>query len=168
MTKPRKGEKYIPELAVLLRDAQPTWREIEGEPDLRKQQSNKRDRELAIDELVTIYNDHEKQARLCELPADVRMFCRRLKQQNGGKLPRRKGGRPVDLHRRLQIAMGVVDAIEGKEGAPKGVEQAIAFVASKFMVVARTVRDIHYDRDPDWMVEVEAELARRRYEAGVG
>jgi hypothetical protein len=167
MTKPRKGEKYIAEIPMLLRDAQPTWHELGGEPDLR--QRNERARDIAIDEIVTIYRDHEKQGRLHELPPDFLIFCKQLKRQNAGTLPRRKGGRPVDLHRRLQIAMSVIEAIEGKDGTPKKVkvEQAIADVARKFNIMARTVRDIHYDRDPDWMLERDAELARRRYEASV-
>jgi hypothetical protein len=168
MTKPRKGENYVPEFAVLLRDAQPTTREIEGETDLSKRRQNERARDIAIDELVTIYGDHEKQGRLGKLPPDVLTFFNRLKQQNAGKLPRRKGGRPTDLHRRLQIAMCVIEKIEGKRGPPKKVGQAIADVAAEFMITARTVRDIHYDRDRDWMHERDAELARRRYEARVG
>ena len=119
MTQPRKGEKYIPEFASLMRDALPTWREIEGEYCERRR--NERKRDIAIDEIVTIYRDHEKQRQLDKLPPDFRIVCEHLKHRNGGKLPTRKGGRPPDEHKKLLIAVDVAEA--GPRGSSRTKER---------------------------------------------
>jgi hypothetical protein len=163
MTKTRKGEKYVPEIAILLRDAQPTWREREGEPDPKKWKENKRKEEDATDQLITIYCDHEEQGWLDELDLQVRFFCEQLKSWNGGKLPRRIGGRPDGSHRRLLIAMSVREAIAQKKaaGTRGAVEQAFKDVAVKFNITPRSVQDIYYDRDPEWMDDLNASIALR-------
>jgi hypothetical protein len=161
MAKIRKGEKYVPEIPILLRDAQPTWREIEGEPDPKKQKENKRKQDDATDHLITIYCDRQEQGRLDELDRQVLSFCEQLKSRNGGKLPRRIGGRPENSHRRILIAISVMDAINQKGGARGAVEQAFKEVAVKFDITPRSVRDIYYDRDPEWMDDLNAEIARR-------
>jgi hypothetical protein len=157
MTEPRKGEKYIPEIAVLLRDAQPTLREIEGEPDLRKRQNNIRNRDIAVDELVTIFRDHEKQDRLDELPAEVQIRCKKWKQQNGGRLPRRKGGRPTDEQKKIWIAVSVAEALRAQTGKRKSVTQAVRHVHETLIfngkrrtVPVPTIRDYYYDPDSEW------------------
>ena len=59
MTKPRRGTKYDFEVATLLRDAEPTWAEIEGQPNRRKRVENERARDHAIDELVLMESRFE-------------------------------------------------------------------------------------------------------------
>jgi hypothetical protein len=167
MAKPRKGEKYVPEINTLLRDALPTWREIEGERDSQRRRANKRAQDKAVDELVTIYRDHEARGKLGELDPRVRMFCEDRKRRNGDKLPGRKGGRPADLHRRLLIAISVRELVESRNGTQKAVELAFVDVAAKFNITPRTVRDIYYDRKPEWMKVLGIEIARRRYENNV-
>jgi hypothetical protein len=166
MTKPRKGEKHVPEIPILLRDAQPTWQEIDGELDQKKRRENERKRDGAIDELITIYREFEERGRVRELDPHIRLFCEQLKRRNGGKLPKRVGGRQTDMHRRLRIAMSVRDAITKKEavGARGAVQQALKEVATKFNIAPRSVRDIYYDQDPQWLYELKAEIARRTYE----
>jgi hypothetical protein len=167
MAKPRKGEKYVPEINSLLRDMLPTRQEIKGERHPQRRRANKRAQDKAVDELVTIYRDHEARGKLSELDPRVQMVCEDLKRKNGGKLPRRKGGRPADLHRRLLIAIGVRESVESRTGTQKAVEQALAEVATKFNITPRTVRDIYYDRKPEWRKLLCAEIARRRYENSV-
>src|SRR6476660_5175875 len=90
MTKPRKGTKYVSEIAILLRDAEPTLAEIEGQPTQRKRRENERSRALAIDELVMMYREAAKLGILDRLDPRVRNFCERLKGKEGkfGRLPR--------------------------------------------------------------------------------
>ena len=57
----RKGLEYCPEIPVLLRDAQPTVDEIEGESDLRKRRERERARDFATGKLLKLYRDAEKQ-----------------------------------------------------------------------------------------------------------
>lgn len=167
MTKPRKGLRFLPEISTLLRDAEPTWNEIRGEPDARKRRAAKRRRDIAIDELVTLFREYNEQKRLNAVDPRVLLFCNELKKQNGHQLPKRRGGRPVDMHRRLLIAVSVIDAVEQRGDLRNKVEPALAEVAAKFNVTSRTVRDIYYDRDPDWMFELNAEMSRRRFEFGL-
>lgn len=167
MTRPRKGDRYVSEISTLIRDAQPTWNEIQEEPNARTRRATERRRDIAIDELVTLFREYDGQNRLSELDPRVLLFCNELKKQNGQQLPKRKGGRPVDMHRRLLIAVSVSDAVKQRGGSRNRVEPALAEVAAKFNVSSRTVRDIYYDRDPDWMFELNAEMSRRCSESGL-
>ena len=161
MTKPRRGTKYDFEVATLLRDAEPTWAEIEGQPNRRKRVENERARDHAIDELVLMYRDAAKRGALARLDPRVAIFCERLKDRNAGRLPRPKGGRPTDPHRRLLIEMTVIEAIEA-EGRKRGaVERAMRQAAERFGIKYRRVREIHYDRDPDWKRDVRVSWALR-------
>jgi hypothetical protein len=163
MTKPRKGTKYVSEIAILLRDAEPTLAEIEGQPTQRKRRENERSRALAIDELVMMYREAAKLGILDRLDPRVRNFCERLKGKEGkfGRLPRPKGGRPRDPHRRLLIEITVLEAIEAEGGKRGSVERAMRQAAKQFNVHYRRVREIHYDRDPDWKREVRVTRALR-------
>jgi hypothetical protein len=169
MTKPRKGESVPAEFASLVRDAQPRWREIEGEPDPRERRRNERRQALAIDEIVTIYRHHKKQGQLPNLPPDFLMLCRRLKEQNGGELPPRKGGRPNDEHKKLLIAVRVVEALAAQPDTRKSVTQAVrdvhntlVFNEKRCTVPKNTIRDYYYDRAPGFREAVAVELACRR------
>jgi hypothetical protein len=161
MTKPRKGTKYDSDVAILLRDAEPKWAEIEGQPDPRKRHENERARDLAIDELVFIYRDALNLGALERLDPRVLIFCERLKDRNAGRLPRPKGGRPSNPHRRLLIEMMVIEAIEAEGGKRGAVERAMRQAAGRFGVEYRRVREIHYDPDPDWKRLVRVSRALR-------
>jgi len=168
MTQPRKGEKYRPEFASLMRDALPTWREIEGESDPCERRRNERKRDIAIHEIVTIYRDHEKQRQLDKLPPDFLIVCEHLKHRNGGKLPTRKGGRPPDEHKKLLIAVAVKEALEAQAGR-KSVTAAVRHVHKTFVlngkrctVPENTIRDYYYDRAPGWQRAIKVELAWRQ------
>jgi hypothetical protein len=153
---------------VLLRDAQPTFNEIEGEPDVRKRRERERARDFAIGKLLKMHRDAEKQGSLNQLDLQVRMFCDAHKARNAGVLPKSKGGRPLDEHRRLSIAVHVHEAIEARGRKRGSVEEALREVAERDCVSYDHVRDIYHDPDPEWQSTVAAELSRRRYETGAG
>jgi hypothetical protein len=166
MTKPRKGEKYTPKISILLRDAQPTWQEIDGEPDPKKSLETERRRDIGIDELITIYRESKRGGRV---DPRVELFCKLLKKRNGGKLPRRKGGRPPDEHKKLLIAVAVAEALAAQTGKRKSVTQAVRHVHKTFVfnrkpltVPEATIRDYYYDSDPEWQEAIKVELACRR------
>jgi hypothetical protein len=163
----RKGTKYTRELPVLLRDAQPTWREIDGEPNAHRRRERIRSRDTAIDALTKMYRDAQKRGATARLDVRVRNFCEGLKSRNRGRLPKSKGGRPTGEHRRLLLAIKVHEAIEARGNRRGSVESALSEVASRLGVSYDHLRDIHYDRDPKWRRAVKAELARRKYEAAV-
>ena len=172
MTKPRKGPKYTRELGTLLRDALPTWWELEGELDPRKRRKNERAYELAMDDLLPIYNHHERLGTLHELDPQVRIVCEQWKQRcnRAGVLPKRKGGRPsVDEHRNLLIVVAVEEALAAQKGKRKNVTQAIQHVSHTLVIDGKrvhmppaTIRDIYYNPDPEWRRAVKVELACRK------
>jgi hypothetical protein len=171
MTKPRKGLKYTSELDVLLRDAQPTRFEIEEEPDPQKRRERQRARDIATDELITIFNDHEMRGQLKRLDPRVRLFREQLRTHGSGKLPKRKGGRPSDPQQQLLIAVAVREAItaHGRQrgSVAKAIRETFECYGKCFGIHRiETIKDIHYNREPEWQRTVDAELARRRYEAG--
>jgi hypothetical protein len=164
VTKPRKSLHYISDVRVLLRDAQPTWAETEGEMNSRIRQKNERAQQVATDELIKLYRQHAKRGALHNLDLGVRNFCEDLKARNGGRLPTPKGGRPHDEHRRLLIAIKVTETIEAikASGGKRGtVERALHRVATDFCIGYRRVREIYYDRDPTWMRDLRVSLALR-------
>src|SRR5262249_38544908 len=84
---PRRRKSYVPELAVLLRNAQPTSREITGEPDPKsgkpdpkKRQQATRGFEVASDELVKRYRRAVRARKLGELDPRVRTIVERWKE----------------------------------------------------------------------------------------
>jgi hypothetical protein len=162
----RKGlEHYCPSIPVLLRDARPTKAEITDEPDPSKRRDTQRAYELAVDQLTKMYRSARKSGKLDRLDPRVRNFCELLKDRNQGRLPKPKGGRPTAEHRRLSMAIEVKTAI-GARGKKRGsVEQALREVSERFGVSYDHLRDIHYDRDPEWRSTVKAELSRRKFEA---
>jgi hypothetical protein len=171
MTKLRKQiERYIPEISTLLRDAEPTWAEIEGEQDPRKRRDRERARDVANDELLSMYRDAEKRDALDQLDYRVRVHCEQLRERNGGKLPTRKGGRPFNEHQRLLIAVAVREAISAQTSKRKNVARAIRDVferyRARFNISIETIRDLHYDRDPEWQRTVAAEMAFRALPPG--
>jgi hypothetical protein len=170
MTKPRKGLKYTPPLDVLLRDAQPTRFEIENEPNLQKRRERQRARDIATDDLIELVREHETQGRLKQLDPRVRLFWEQLKSSRG-KLPKRKGGRPSSSHQQLLIAAEIRERITANGGRRGSVAKAIRETFERYgkrfgIQRIETIKDIHYNPDPEWQRTVDAELARRKYETG--
>jgi hypothetical protein len=177
MPRRRKGtENYTPSIDVLLRDAMPTYREIAGEPDLRKRREKERARDFAIDCLAKMYRDAQKRRprgrprkvpevaerkQTGQLDPRVRIFCEQLKDHNHGRLPRPKGGRPTAEHRRLLIAVRLHEAIEARGRKRGAVKEALSEVAECYGLSYDHVWDIYRDRDPEWLDTVAVELARR-------
>jgi hypothetical protein len=163
----RKGIKYTRELPILLRDTQPTWREIDGEPNAHKRRERIRARDSAIDELMKIYRDAEKRGVLAQLDIRVRNFCEVLKSRHGGRLPKPKGGRPPDERGRFSLALEVEqtrDATGKKRGS---IEQALKDVSQRRKLSYDYVRDVYYGPDRMWRLAIKAELALKKYEAAV-
>ena len=138
--------------------------EIEGEPHARK--ITKRARDIADDTLINLYRDHEKRGELSKLDPRVLIFW---EWRWNGKRPKRKGGRPPELHRQLLIAVAVREAIKangGKRGSTaKAIREVHETYGKRFNVKLEAIRDIHYKRDPDWLRDVGLELARRALDA---
>jgi len=152
---PRRKEKYTRELQVLRRDAQPTWHEIEGEPNERKRQDRIRARDSAIDELMKIVRTKkfrgEKLGALEQLR--VNNFIKRLMARNGGQLPRPKGGRPREHPSHLQLAVRVLEALEACE-EKESIHAALKEVAERLDADYEYIKEIYYDylyrdRDPE-------------------
>jgi hypothetical protein len=160
----RKSQKYVPEIEILLRNANPTRSEIEGELDRKKREARQRERDIARDELMRMYRDWNSGTSSI-LDFRVRLFCERLIAENEGRIPPPLNtGRPPDKHRRLLIAVHVKEAIEASGGKRGSVKAALSEVARRDGVSYDQVRDIHYDPDPDWRGIVAVELSRRKAE----
>jgi hypothetical protein len=178
-------------IADLLRDANPTWRERQGRPnllELRDAHSLGRPIEDRPDpmraqdvaercanataELLRLYREARKDGLLGELDYRVRFFCERLKLQNRGKLPgaknkalrpRRRRGPEEDEHFKLLIHLAVLDEIAKRGGKRGAVKQALESVAERYARSRQTVRGIYYDRSPEWQRDVELALALRAW-----
>jgi len=173
MSKPRKSQHYPAEIATLIRAAQPLPAEIEGESDPDKRQKRQRECEIATDELIRISRDQKLFNQLSqERQFEVKWFIEDLKRQSRrtvrsrGKFPVRKGGRPRDDHRRLLIAVKMAGLVDGGATVHKAIKLVRQWQFGKSIAPA-TVKDIHFDKDPEWQRLVRVELARRAYEASV-
>jgi hypothetical protein len=158
----RKGIEYNPEISVLLRDAEPLWREIVGEPDLRKRRERIRARDLATDQLMRIARDVEKHGSSSQLDVfRVRAFCESLKARNRRshrrRLPKAKGGRPLGESARLSRGVEILAAIEVR--GKKNVTSVLDETADRLGLSYDYVSEIHYDPDPNWKLAVRAERA---------
>lgn len=186
MSKQRKGADYLPFVPLLMRDAITTDVEIEHEPDPCKRRKLKRTRDEAI-------------ARLMKLSWDphVRVFLDHLRDHYGDDLPKAKGGRPANEHRRLLIAVHVREAIERRGGKHGDIEAAIKEIAERDELFDERkrqrpsgrkgrqvsepqpsepatrydyIKEILKDTDPDWhrAVAVELKLRREKIHFGPG
>src|SRR5262245_43535454 len=162
---PRRKEKYTRELQVLRRDAQPTWHEIEGEPNERKRQDRIRARDSAIDELIKIVRTKrfrgEKLGALEQLR--VNNVIKGLMARNRGHLPRPKGGRPREHPSHLQLAVRVLEELEVCE-KKESISSALEKVAGRLDADYEYIKEIYYDylcrdRDPELPKSVRAERA---------
>jgi hypothetical protein len=174
MPKRRKSDECVSELAVLLRDAQPTWSEIYGERNARKRNERTRAQELAQDKLLKMYWVAKKYQAIARLDIRVRNFCERLKDRNRGVMPKPKGGRPSDVHRRFLLAVEVQEARDARGRRKYGsLEQALQEVREQRKISYDYVKDSYYGRGArfafipvkEWRLAVKAEVARRKYEA---
>ena len=182
MTQPRKGARHkiviqtrieigggkilveerealadVPELAILLRDAEPRADELNDAKCLRA-------RDIARDELIRMYSEAEKAGTLATLDPRVRRVCDELKKINGGTLPPRKGGRPRDNHRRLLVCRKVQTRINAGEGVVEAMKQVAA--AEKPPMTYEAVRTIWYGPSPEWQRLVKADKSLWAYETG--
>jgi hypothetical protein len=152
MPRRRKSPHYPPSLAILRRDAQPLWREIDGEPDPAKRAEAEHRRHRAEDALISMYLAHERRGRLSELDPDTLGICERIKTRNGGVFPRPRGGRPTEENSHLRMHVAVLDEIDRQtaEGR-RNVTQAIRTVAERFLRTYEQVRAVYYRNDPEWL-----------------
>jgi hypothetical protein len=163
----RKGTKYTRELPILLRDAQPTWNELDGEPSAHKRRERIRARDSATDDLMKRYRDAESRGAIAGLDIGIRNFCEGLKARNRGRLPKPRGGRPAAKDHRFLIAVEVQEAIELRGRSYGSVEQALKDVSERRNLSYDYVRDTYYGPDREWRLAVKAEVALRKYEAAV-
>jgi hypothetical protein len=158
-------------LPQLLRDARPTRREIEDEPDARKRQDQKRARDSVIYELIKagqtrmLRGERLGALDLCR----IRNFCKDLGAARNRKrgLPKPNGGRPKESPARLRLAVAIWEAFETNRKKPKSEREKASSVLKKVAHRLRKkisyVREVYYsilgsDRDPEWLRAVKAEL----------
>ena len=159
MTFPRKSVEHRPYVQFWLRDAEPLASELNN-PDPAESSAARRRQSVAVDGLLGMYVEAWKAGALSELDSRVKQFCEELADRNGGKLPTRKGGRPLDEDRRLQLWLKVHDAVEAGVGVVKAMEQ----VAEKAPCSYEAVRAIFYNDSPEWAHLTKATLALARLE----
>jgi len=164
VTRPRKSKEYEPLIPALVRDACPRWRDIEGEPDPRRRKENERRRDVAIDALGKLWADPIKRA---QLDPSARLRCQMIFDANGRRWPKPKGGRPADEHRHLLIHVAVIEKLGSGRLNRGAVGTALNAVAEEKGCSYALVRNVYYDKNPEWVKTVKAELARRRYEEDV-
>jgi len=127
----------------------------------------------------------------------VRVFLDHLRDHYGDDLPKAKGGRPANEHRRLLIAVHVREAIERRGGKHGDIEAAIKEIAERDELFDERkrqrpsgrkgrqvsepqpsepatrydyIKEILKDTDPDWhrAVAVELKLRREKIHFGPG
>jgi hypothetical protein len=188
----RRYERPAPRVAqidTLLRDANPTWRELQGRqnvldlrdaqqegraiedrPDPKKARAAVERRATATYELLVRYRAALTTGSIKALDYRVLVFCERLRRQNRGKLPgpknkallpRRRRGRTEDRHFKLLIYLAVIEEIAKRGGRRGATIPALRFVADRFAKSYELVRRIYYDRSPEWRHDVAATLALR-------
>jgi hypothetical protein len=163
-----RGNRYVPSLATLIRDAQPTYSEIDGEPDIKKRTANERRRDIARDEILRRYKEAETAGRLDTLDRAILDLCEEWRRQNGGVLPRRKGGAPADPHWRMMAFLAAREAVEAGKIDKRGLLASLRALAERSGVEFDSIKGIYYDRDPMWLCEVKVELHRRERAAQAG
>jgi hypothetical protein len=127
-----------PDISVLLRDGQPLHKEIEGEPNPRKRRERERARDFARDCLFKMYRYAERRGKLEDLDIRVRFFCEESRERNAGILPLPTGGRPTLEHRRLSLAVHVIEEIEALGRKRGSIELALKTAANETMLVTTT------------------------------
>jgi hypothetical protein len=170
----RRDPMKTREFSTVLRDAQISQHEIEGEKDARKQKDLIRARDSAFDEIVKIDRTKtfrgEKLGALEQLQANN--VIQGLMARNGGQLPRPKGGRPRRSPRHLQLAVRVMEELENcKEN--ESIDSALTEVAERLRADRDYITEIYYDylhpdRDPELLKSVRAERAFSKENTEIG
>jgi hypothetical protein len=152
-------------LPILIRDAMPTWFEIEGEPDARKRKENERARDRARAELMRMYRKARDHGKLQKLDPMVRHLCENLiahEPDAAAKAMRARTGAPDQSARRMEIAVAVAFEIEARGGPHGAVEAALHTVADRLGYEYQRVRKIYYNSDSAWRLAVKASVAMRK------
>jgi hypothetical protein len=166
MCKPRKSQRYVADIATLLRDVQPTNAEIEGEADPDRRQKRRRACEIATDELIRISRDRKVFNQLSRShQLEVQWFIKELKRFRR-EFPTQKGGRRRDDHRRLLIAVKMAELVDVGATVPQAVKLVRQWHNERFdkPIAAASVRAIHFRKNPEWQGLVQVERARRAYD----
>jgi hypothetical protein len=175
---------------MLLRYARPTGRELEGRPNLlvlrdgavdavdpRKAREATLQRNLAIHQLTVVWRDAKKAGQLGRLPADVRFFVEGLIRENGGKLPKPRIGRPRDRYhslRRILIYLKLQGELTARKPPPRKLQATLKDIAKNLNITSEEtgrgtiravsyeeIREIYYDRSPEFQDAVKATIAMR-------
>jgi hypothetical protein len=154
------ADQHRPALEVVLRDAQPTGRELENDPDAQERQAR------AMERLSSDYRAAKTRGTLHKLDPRIRNLCERYEAEFG-HLPKSKGGRPPNAHRRLLIAFTLDEEIKARGPGWGNLESALWAVVARLGVDYDEVKDIHYDivrgRDPELVRDIEIERAHRKH-----
>jgi hypothetical protein len=177
-------------LVMLLRDARPTKRELDGRPNIldlrdgvadvpdpRKAREAKLRRNRAIHELTAVYRDAKKTGQLGRLDADIRFFVEGLIRANSGKLPKPRIGRPRDRYhglRRILIYLRIQDELAARNPAPRKLGETLKAIAKDLKITSEEtggitirsisyaeIREIYYDRSGEFRDAVKANVAMR-------
>jgi hypothetical protein len=96
---------------------------------------------------------------------DARFFVERLIRMNGGKLPKLRlpPGRPRDRRNKaLVVYLAVLKELDALGPGHGNKTKAIEAVARCYRKSPEDVRDIFYNRHPEWRETVRLELALRQ------
>jgi hypothetical protein len=177
----RFSEVFKMFLPTLLRDAQPTARELEEDETARARAR------IAHDTFVWLYLDYMKRGKLDQLDLRIRNtvelpIIRDCLQEHpmaeaeevqaflrSNPPPQPKGGCPIGAHtRRLDIAIRIQEAIEAREalGKERVTDLVLREIAATGIekpgdVSYDYLKEIHYDPDLTWRLGVKAERAFR-------
>lgn len=126
-----------------------------------------RERDFAIDHLLPRLRKLEldlksRPPRPSEL--ELELLAWSLRKNNGGELPKPKGGRPDEEHKHLLLIRDIEQrkrALGGARKTSQAIKQAAAaYKFGKVGITAKRAKEIYYNRDPEWKRLVKAEAAR--------
>jgi len=147
-----------------VRDAQQAGREIDDTPDPRKAREAARARDLARAELVHLYREAKRAHALNKLSFDARFFVEDLIRANGGRLPKLRlpPGRPRKRHEMMVVHLAVLEELDALGPGHGNKTNAIEAVARRYHRRSQDVRDIFYNRHPEWSEAVRLSIALRQ------
>jgi hypothetical protein len=102
---------------------------------------------------VRLYREAKRAGALDKLRVDARFFVERLIHMNGGRLPKLRlpPGRPRDrLSKRLVVHLAVLKELDALGPRHGNKTKAIEAVARRHGRSPQDVRDIFYNRHPEW------------------
>jgi len=178
--KQRKTREESPPTAFLLRDAEPTARELEGRPSLLELREARiagytiddtpdpdkakvaaRNREIATDALVGLFLDAQRENRIGQLDPSLMSFIDAIRHRNAANLPKRKGGRPTDQNRRMLARLIVLDELKRRGGNHGDVKAALDAAKNRLGCSYELVRGAYYDHSPEWKLALKYSIALR-------